>query len=293
MLYRDGDIEHPVEGSESYKLLDQGMEHEFDDDEAYDPSVCRGYMEVPLNLDEKCDLKNFTGINIRATYESADGQMYGVAAGWALKYEGKEMYVTALHVAQTLLLPKKISLHHEIGDFSTWKDVAGLFSDKSHDFYDPCTSESWMASPFPKAKSGALVDTPKVRWGQSEPNTDADFIAWYLKDSTGLQVLELATELPKVGEPVFHIGNQQNTNGDEIEGIISTTCVVCASEEDEFVWRYEAGVNMADGSSGSPILNKKGQLVCMLTCMGFGDDAGLTRFACGTTCLAIKKLLEN
>ena len=81
-----------------------------------------------------------------------------------------------------------------------------------------------------------------------------------IQDEGKTEYLEIATDLPIIGEEVFTIGNPSGLLFSAASGIVSSV-----REDDEYGQVIQTTTPISKGSSGSPLINKAGEVVGVLS----------------------------
>ncbi|MGW8123627.1 S1C family serine protease [Roseivirga echinicomitans] len=89
-----------------------------------------------------------------------------------------------------------------------------------------------------------------------------DFIIFKVKSSRSLNYLNVAKQLPKIGEEVFAIGNPKG-----LEHTLSTGIISGYRENKKYL---QTTTEITNGSSGGPLMNMKGEVIG-ITSAGMGE----------------------
>ncbi|MCU0287556.1 MAG: hypothetical protein MUF15_14320 [Acidobacteria bacterium] len=256
--YRQGKIRHPAENSPA-ALLDI-KNHQFEIVEGKPADIYEEWLLVkhPPALEPRTP----DYFVVRPIFSSNMDSFIGGYA-FIVKLAGnRTLLLTALHIMDELIKQKGIDCSEKNKNY-TGKELPGIITQV--DIFD-IFAPNWMLSPLGSA--GPMLVLPNARTGSEEPYSDKDIAAFIIKDTAGLNPVSLAAQPPGAGEPVWQVVRSIKENSRQLY-----KAVVVESTERTLVFKYEDPGEKPKYISGSPLVDKKGEVVGITVGGGKFKDA--------------------
>lgn len=283
-LLKQGRIPHPAEGSPNAALF-QGKDtsgHDFRLHEGKPAGDFGSWLEVrqPTVFTPPLPYPFVVRPIFNAGVDAAIGSFAFAAS---VEKDGRQhpLLLTALHVMDQLVKQKDIDCTDENTGY-TGKELPSLITEVN--LFDVFAA-NWMMAPLGSA--GPMLTLPGARMGDREPESYRDIAAFRLhSDATAsLRPLPLAQQAPEKGEPVWLLTLLPGQKGQQ-----SLLAVVVENTEKTLVFKYADSDKEPQYASGSPLVNRFGEIAGIL--VGGGQLEGQLL---GHACHAgnIRKHIEN
>jgi hypothetical protein len=245
--YRGGEIRHPVDDSPAAHL--EITEHRFTSHEGKPITLHENWLEVnhpeapvPLLADHFVVRPIFTA--------GLDSVIGGYA--FAAKIEGSRqpLLLTALHVMDEMIKQKGIDCTDDNKGY-TGRELPAIVTNV--DIYN-VFAPNWMLAPLGSA--GPMLVLPNAGTGDEEPYSDRDIAAFFIKDVQNINPAPLASQAPKVGDPVWVAAQSPEYPGQRI-----FKAVVVEITNRSMVFKFENLEKELRYTSGAPVVNKDGEVV--------------------------------
>jgi hypothetical protein len=165
--------------------------------------------------------------------------------------------LTALHVMDQIIKSAGIDCK-ENNKNSPGDKLAMLINDIQ--IYNPFV-KNWMVAPLGEA--GPMIVLPEARLCEEEPYSYRDIAAFKLNGKETCGNCMLANEMPSEGDPVWIFTGVENSWDSKLYGAIITK-----SDESCMVYEIKSTKGIPKHFSGSPIINKQGEVVGIAIGMG-------------------------
>lgn len=180
--------------------------------------------------------------------------MDSVIGGYAFvtRVEGsrRPILLTALHVMDELIKNKGIDCS-DANTAYTGKELPAVITEVG--IYN-VFARNWMMEPLGSA--GPMLALPGARTGDEEPYSDRDIAAFWIQDVGGLNPVPLASQVPRVGDPVWKVAQPDLKKGKEL-----FRAVVVEVTDRSMVFKFKNPDEDLKYTSGSPYVNKDGEVV--------------------------------
>ncbi|MDQ1351501.1 MAG: ZZ-type protein [Acidobacteriota bacterium] len=245
--FREGKIIHPAEDSSAALL--EIKEHRFKVEEGKPEDQYETWLSVGHPTVSAPRTPDY--FVVRPIFSS---QMDSVIGGYAfvatVEKNGKPLMLTALHVMDELIKKKGIDCSEKNKNY-TGRELPAIITHV--DIYDIFAS-NWMMTPVGSA--GPMLVLPDARTDGEEPYSDRDIAAFWIKDASNLNPVPLAGQPPVKGAPVWQAARSPKK---PVQHLFKA--VVVESTDRTLVFKYEDPGEKAKYTSGSPVLNKNGEIV--------------------------------
>ncbi len=245
--YRQGTIIHPAEDSSA--ALQEIKEHRFEVLEGKPADQYESWLSVshPVASTPRTP-DHFV---VRPIFSSSMESVIGSYA-FVIKVEGKSepLLLTALHVMDELIKQNGIDCAEQNKNY-TGRELPAIITHV--DIYDIFAS-NWMMEPLGTA--GPMLVLPDARTGGEEPYSDRDIAAFLIQDAAHLNPVPLANRPPVKGEPVWQATRSLKKPDRQL-----FKAVVVEITDRSLVFKYEAVGEKLKYISGSPVLNKNGEII--------------------------------
>jgi hypothetical protein len=202
---------------------------------------------------------------VRPEFRSGSDSFFGAYGFVVSAGPGRPpLMLTALHVMDELIKDRGIRCGIEDETY-TGQELPALV-DQIH-LYDVCEA-NWMLAELGSAES--MLHLPEARIGEEEPYAQRDIAAFRLPIGAGFSPAPLAADPPAVGEPVWLMTSPPRSGKRE-----AIKAVVVEQTERTLIFRYSAAAGPPPSCSGSPLLNRRGEVVGIKTGAGFLDGHAL------------------
>jgi hypothetical protein len=245
--YREGKIKHPMEDS-SAALLDI-KEHRFEALEGKPAEHYEGWLTVAHPSVPAPRTPDYFVVRPIFTSDT-DSVIGGYAFVAKAEANSEPLLLTALHVMDELIKQKHIDCSEQNKNY-TGRELPAIITHV--DIYN-LFAPNWMMENLGTA--GPMLVLPNARTGGEEPYSDLDIAAFRIKDPGRLTPVRLADRPPTVGEPVWQVAR---TLKKPVRQLLKA--VVVESSERSLVFKYEPQSEIPKYISGSPVLNKNGEIV--------------------------------
>lgn len=245
--YIKGDLLHPPNSSLS-SAREQEMDHVFVKREGkkYIESDLSTWLNISsFEENPPCFMINFV---VRPIFSSGLDYIIG-SCGFIVQEAGINLSLTALHVLDELIKVKKIDVNKNLKS-----SIALTNAIEKIDFYD-VTAPNWMLHHLAHANRMLLL--PEAKLYEEEPDSSNDIAAFQLDNLGQLNPGILAKNTPQVGENIWLAYIDLSRKKKLFSG------VVVEVTKDVFIYRLKNSGMIFKGSSGSPILNKFGEIVAI------------------------------
>jgi len=185
---------------------------------------------------------------VRPIFSSGLDYIIG-SCGFIVQEAGVNLSLTALHVLDELIKIKKIDVNESIKS-----SIALTEAVEKIDFYD-VTTPNWMLHHLGHANRMLIL--PEAKLHEEEPNSSNDIAVFQLENLGQLNPGTLAKNIPQVGENIWLAYIDLSREKKLFSG------VVVEVTKDVFIYRLKKSGMIFKGSSGSPILNKFGEIVAI------------------------------
>lgn len=245
--YQQGMVRHPAADSPA-ALLDIKV-HRFDIFAGKPANLYEGWLKVNHpSSPEPIIPDNFV---VRPIFSAGvDSVIGGYAFLTKLEKNSEPLLITALHVMDEIIKQKGIDCSDMNKNYTGQELPAIITQVDLFDIFAP----NWMMSPLGTA--GPMLVLPQARTGSEEPYSDKDIAAFRIQDAAGLNPVPLANQPPQVGDPVWQVARSAQSNDREL-----VKAVVVESTDRTLVFKYEDPGEKAKYTSGSPMMNKNGEVV--------------------------------
>ncbi len=209
-----------------------------------------------LNSENITNPKLPKGFVVRPIFNCGSNFLIG-SAGFVIKYNEKLLFVTAIHVLDSIVKALNYAPTSE-------KSLSSFISDKisSIDLFD-IFSDNWMINMVGKADH--MYDIKNAKIGDIEPYCDNDIAIFNVTECDALSPQVLASEPPKLGDRVW----QAFPSTDNKHHIHAATIVEINKES--LIFKYDHKGQIMEGGSGSPLLNENGEVIGILVGGGHYD----------------------
>lgn len=245
--YRKGEAVHPPEDSPGSLLGNK--DHKFETLEGkpsvlYENWLTVGHPDVPAPAVPD----RFV---VRPLFTSGmDSVIGGYAFAAVYEKSGKPYLLTALHVMDEMIKSKGIDCSDANKGY-TGRELPAVITDVGlYDVFAP----NWMLEPLGSA--GPMLILPDARTDEEEPYSDRDIAAFRIQDANELNPVPLAPRAPVVGDPVWQVAQPQGKKGKQL-----FKAVVVEITDRSMVYKFEKRMEDLKYTSGSPIIDKSGQIV--------------------------------
>jgi len=160
------------------------------------------------------------------------------------------LLLTALHVMDEIIKQKGIDCSEQNKSY-TGRELPAIITHV--DIYD-IFAPNWMTEHLGTA--GPMLVLPNARTGGEEPYSDRDIAAFRVRDAGRLTPVPLAHRPPVVGDPVWQAARSPEKPGRQL-----FKAVVVEITDRTLVFKYENQEKKPKYISGSPVLNKNGEIV--------------------------------
>jgi len=171
---------------------------------------------------------------------------------FAVRVEGsqKPVLLTALHVMDEMIKQKGIDCSDANKGY-TGRELPSVISEVGvYDVFAP----NWMLEPLGSA--GSMLVLPDARTHDEEPYSYRDIAAFWIVDTGRLNPVPLAPQAPRVGDPVWQVAQSARKKGKEL-----FKAVVVEATDRSMVFKFENHEEELKYTSGSPFVNKEGEVV--------------------------------
>ncbi len=245
--YLEGTVLHPPKDSLAEQL--NLPEHKFEKTEGKPATMFEPWLKVPNPEAAAPELPKYSVV--RPIFSAGKDSAIAGYAFAASPGEGKEpLLLTALHVLDELIKKKNIDCDINNKSYTGRELPAAISAVDLCDVFAP----NWMMCPVGPA--GEMLVLPHARTGEEEPLSDLDIAAFRLTGNVKVKPLPLALEPPKVGDPVWNAACIDGKPGKPM-----TEAVIVEITERTMVLKSLIPAEKTPYSSGSPILNQKGEVV--------------------------------
>lgn len=245
--FRHGKIRHPAEDSPA-AFLDI-KEHRFEILEGKPSDIYEDWLLV--NHPAAPEPRTPGHFVVRPIFSAAgDSAIGGYAFVVKVEKNGEPLLLTALHVMDELIKQKGIDCSDTNKNY-TGQELPAIITQV--DIFD-IFAANWMLSPLGTA--GPMLVLPNARTGGEEPYSDRDIAAFKIQDAPGLTPVLLATQPPVVGDPLWQVARSPQNSSPQL-----FKAVVVESTDRTLVFKYEGMKERPKYTSGSPMINKNGEVV--------------------------------
>lgn len=245
--FREGKIIHPAEDSSAALL--EIKEHRFEvvEGKPADQYECWLTVDHPTALAPRIP-DHFV---VRPIFSSGMGSIIGGYAFAAKVEENSEpLLLTALHVMDELIKQEGIDCTEQNKNY-TGRELPAIITQV--DIYD-IFALNWMSKHL--GTVGPMLVLPDARTGGEEPYSDRDIAAFRVQDASRLNPVPLASRPPMKGDPVWQAARSPKKPGRQL-----FKAVVVEITDRTMVFKNEAQEELPKYISGSPVLNKNGEIV--------------------------------
>jgi hypothetical protein len=179
--------------------------------------------------------------------------------------DGGAVLVTALHVMDELIRKKGLDFR-DANRAYTGRELPSVVTQvKLYDVF----AKTWILSELGTA--GPMWILPNARINDEEPYSGQDIAVFLVSNPQKLSPMQLASQAPDVGEPVWVAARASAADA----RAIALPAVVVELTDRSFVFRYARGAPEVAFTSGAPVLNRGGEVVAINVGGGYLDGRRL------------------
>lgn len=179
-----------------------------------------------------------------------DSTIGGYAFVASMEGTRRPILLTALHIMDEMIKNKGIDCSDANKGY-TGRELPGVITEVG--LYNVFAT-NWMMEPLGSA--GPMLVLPDARTGDEEPYSDRDIAAFWIQDTGQLNPVRLASQVPRVGDPVWKVAQPDMKKGKTL-----FKAVVVDVTDRSMVFRFESPDQELQYTSGSPYVNKDGEVV--------------------------------
>ncbi len=172
--------------------------------------------------------------------------------GFLVRVEGGPgpILLTALHIMDEMIKNKGIDCS-DANEGYTGRELPAVITEVGiYDVFAP----NWMMEHLGSA--GPMLVLPDARAHDEEPYSYRDIAAFRVRDASGLNPVALASQAPRVGDPVWQVAQSEKKKG---KGLFKA--VVVEVTDRSMVFKFDSRDEELKYTSGSPYVNKDGEVV--------------------------------
>lgn len=257
--FREGKIRHPAEDSSAALL--EIKEHHFIVEEGKPADQYESWLTVTHPAAAAPATPDY--FVVRPIFSVGMDSVIGGYAFVAKTQENSEpLLITALHVMDELIKQKGIDCSEQNKNYTGEELPAIITHVDIYDIFAP----NWMMAPLGNA--APMLILPYARTGGEEPYSDRDFAAFRIPDAAHLSPVLLAGRPPVMGDPVWQVARSPKKSSRQLFKAVVVECT-----DRTLVFKYEDPGEKPKYTSGSPVLNKNGEIVGIS--VGGGEFKGI------------------
>ncbi len=243
--YKQGTVQHPP--AESYTEAAGITEHCFQMEEGKPLEDYKDWLDVPHP--QAAEPKVPAPFVVRPIFNAGfDSTIGGYAFAVTMEGFSRPLLLTGLHVMDELIIKKNIDPTAKNKDYSG-KELPAIITDVNlFDVFAP----NWMMASLGDA--GPMLVLPDARSGEEEPYSDKDIAAFHVHPTAQLTPASLAKTKPAIGDPVWLLARPEQPGNNLFKA------VVLESTDRSLVYKFETKEELPKYGSGSPIIDKNGQV---------------------------------
>jgi len=245
--YLKGSVTHPPPDTPA--ALAGIMEHRFESHEGKPANRYESWLDVTHPDTPAPSVPD--GFVVRPLFTSGmDSVIGGYAFAVRMDNSQKPILLTALHVMDEMIKQKGIDCSDANTGY-TGRELPSVITEVGvYDVFAP----NWMLEPLGSA--GPMLVLPGARTHDEEPYSDRDIAAFRVQDIGQLNPVPLAQRVPRVGDPVWQVAQSVGKKGKKL-----FKAVVVEATDRSMVFKFENLEEELKYTSGSPYVNKEGEVV--------------------------------